>query len=378
MSLFKARDWWSTSVGEQEDFDQGCLCVADVDNTESDKIIVGSYKGILRIYSPNPFKPGAAFQPEELIVELQLQDPILQVEVGKFVSGTELLHMAVLHPRKLSVFAVSGTMGTVEHGNQYQLKLIYEHNLQRTACNLTFGAFGGVKGRDLICIQFMDGMLMFFEQESFAFGRFLPGCLLPGPLKYCCRTDSFITVSSSRQVESYKYQVLAVATDAESRHDSEQQKLGSGKRITMDWMVNIGEQALDIYITSLNQASASILVLGERNLYCFKENGQLRFMKKLEYNPSCFMPYTLVLEGTINILVGNHNNKLLVYQDVTLKWVAQLPHVPVSVQVANFQCPRRFGKFPRIPSNFYRRAMESILRGCITTAVMANALLLTA
>ncbi|XP_059829564.1 protein PTHB1 isoform X1 [Hypanus sabinus] len=337
MSLFKARDWWSTSVGEQEEFDQGCLCVANVDNTESDKIIIGSYQGILRIYSPEPSKPGAALQPEELILEVQLQDPILQVEVGKFVSGTELLHMAVLHPRKLSVHAVSGTMGTVEHGNQYQLKLIYEHNLQGTACNLTFGGFGGVKARDLICIQSMDGMLMFFEQESFAFRRFLPNCLLPGPLKYCTRTDSFITVSSSRHVESYKYQVLAVATDAESRHDSEQQKLGSGKRLTKDWTVNIGEQALDIHITTFHQAPSSILVLGERNLYCFKENGQLRFMKKLEYNPSCFLPYTSVLEGTINILIGNHNNKLLVYQDATLKWVAQLPHLPVCVQVANFQ-----------------------------------------
>ncbi|XP_048450336.1 protein PTHB1-like [Rhincodon typus] len=81
----------------------------------------------------------------------------------------------------------------------------------------------------------MDGMLTFFEQESFAFGRFLPGCLLPGPLKYSSRTDSFITVSSSRQVENYKYQVLAIATDAESRQDSEQQKLGSGKRLTSVW-----------------------------------------------------------------------------------------------------------------------------------------------
>uniref|UniRef100_UPI00398F4C8B protein PTHB1 isoform X3 n=1 Tax=Pristiophorus japonicus TaxID=55135 RepID=UPI00398F4C8B len=337
MSLFKARDWWSTPVGEQEEFDQGCLCVADVDNSGNDEIIVGSYKGILRIYSPEPSKPGAALRPEELILELQLQDPILQVEVGKFVSGTELLHLAVLHPRTLSVYAVSGTMGTVEHGNQYQLKLMYEHNLQRTACNLTFGAFGGVKGRDLICIQSMDGMLMFFEQESFAFGRFLPGCLLPGPLKYSSRTDSFITVSSSRQVENYKYQVLAVATDAETREDSELQKLGSGKRLTTDWMVNIGEQALDICIVSFNQAASSILVLGERNLFSFKENGQLRFMKKLEYNPSCFLPYTSVLEGTINTLIGNHNNKLLIYQDVTLKWVAQLSHVPVSIQVANFQ-----------------------------------------
>lgn len=60
-------------------------------------------------------------------------------------------------------------------------------------------------GRDLICIQSMDGMLMLFEQESYAFGRFLPGFLLPGPLTYSSRTDSFITVSSSRQVESYKY-----------------------------------------------------------------------------------------------------------------------------------------------------------------------------
>lgn len=59
-------------------------------------------------------------------------------------------------------------------------------------------------GRDLICIQSMDGMLMLFEQESYAFGRFLPGFLLPGPLTYSSRTDSFITVSSSRQVESYK------------------------------------------------------------------------------------------------------------------------------------------------------------------------------
>lgn len=32
MSLFKARDWWSTVLGDKE-FDQGCLCLADVDNT---------------------------------------------------------------------------------------------------------------------------------------------------------------------------------------------------------------------------------------------------------------------------------------------------------------------------------------------------------
>ncbi len=44
----------------------------------------------------------------------------------------------------LCVYA--GTAGNVEHGDQYQLKLVYEHNLQRTACNMTYGTFGGVTG----------------------------------------------------------------------------------------------------------------------------------------------------------------------------------------------------------------------------------------
>ncbi|XP_071592177.1 protein PTHB1 [Heliangelus exortis] len=339
MSLFKARDWWSTILGEKEEFDQGCLCVADVDNSGSgqDKIIVGSYTGYLRIFNPHPVKPGEEVQPEDLLLEVQLREPILQVEVGKFVSGTEGLHLAVLHCRKLCVYAVSGTSGNVEHGNQYQINLMYEHNLQRTACNMTYGPFGGVKGRDMICIQSMDGMLMFFEQESYAFGRFLPGFLLPGPLTYSSRTDSFITVSSCQQVESYKYQVLAFATDADERQEAEQQKLSSGKRLVVDWVLNIGEQALDICVGSFNQAVSSVFVLGERNFFCLKDNGQIRFMKKLDYSPSCFIPYCSVKEGTINTLIGNHSKMLNVYQDITLKWAAQLPHIPVSVKVANLQ-----------------------------------------
>lgn len=65
--------------------------------------------------------------------------------------------------------------------------------------------FFASSGKDFMCVQSTDGMLSFFEQESFAFGRFLPGFLLPGPLTYVAKTDSFLTVSSSLLVESYKY-----------------------------------------------------------------------------------------------------------------------------------------------------------------------------
>ncbi|XP_030226624.1 protein PTHB1 isoform X2 [Gadus morhua] len=339
MSLFKARDWWSATLGDGEEFDQGCLCVGDVDNSGAghDKVVVGSYMGILRIFSPHSSTTGAGAQSQadQQLLEVQLQHPIIQVEVGKFVSCSDQLHLAVLQPRKLSVYSVSGTAGNVEHGAQYQLKLVYEHNLQRTACNMTSGPFGGATGHHSVCIQSMDGMLMFFEQESYSFGRFLPGFLLPGPLAYCPRTDNFLTVSSTRQLESYRYETLAVATDAESRQDAELPLKTGGKRLTPDWTVVLGEAALDLCIPSLSHASSSICVLGERNLYCFRDNGQIRFMKKLEYNPSCFLPYASA-EGTINLLLGNHNNMMLVFQDTTLKWAAQLASVPVAVRVANF------------------------------------------
>lgn len=101
--------------------------------------------GYLRIFNPHSVKAGGGPQAEDLLLEVHLRDPVLQVEVGKFVSGTEMLHLAVLHSRKLCVYSVSGTLGNVEHGNQYQIKLMYEHHLQRTACNMTYGPFGGIK-----------------------------------------------------------------------------------------------------------------------------------------------------------------------------------------------------------------------------------------
>ena len=39
----------------------------------------------------------------------------------------------------------------------------------------------------------------------------------------------------------------------------------------------------------------------------------------------------------VHALVGTHNKSLLVYQNVTLLWAAQLPHVPVAVKIVSFQ-----------------------------------------
>jgi Bardet-Biedl syndrome 9 protein len=184
----------------------------------------------------------------------------------------------------------------------------------------------------------MDGYLSFFEQEAFAFGRFLPGFLIPGPIQYLPKTDSFITCTSSRTVETFKYRVLAVAIDDDDKAQKEEavSKKGLGKRVTADWSLNIGDHGLEIYISEFTPEEPSIFILGERGLYCLNDKGIVQFMKKLEYNPSCFVPYTSVSDGTVNTMVATHTQQLLIYQNIQLTWAAQLPTLPVAVRVARF------------------------------------------
>ncbi|PIK59409.1 hypothetical protein BSL78_03711, partial [Apostichopus japonicus] len=182
-------------------------------------------------------------------------------------------------------------------------------------------------GKDFLCVQSLDGTVSFFEQESFAFTRFLPNFLLPGPICYIPRTDSFITVSSSWQVESYKYQVLAVAPGC-----GLQGRFAEGR----SWKKDNGEPVLDVTIAPIINGSPVILVLGERSVYCLKDNGTLKFMKKLEYNPVCFYPNASVSEDQLLYLVGTQTGQIMVYSGVTLKWAAKLQYSPIALRVGQF------------------------------------------
>ena len=130
------------------------------------------------------------------------------------MAGLEQSFLAILHPRKISIYSLSRSNENIalvstadnetSESKPITLLLQYEHKLTRNAENFTYGTFGGVKGRDFICVQSMDGLLSFFEQESSAFARFLPGFLIPGPIQYFSHIDSFLTGSSRGYLESYK------------------------------------------------------------------------------------------------------------------------------------------------------------------------------
>ena len=121
-----------------------------------------------------------------------------------FRGSNKTQQIAVLHPRLLSVYSLQKNQGSSEDGDVYALNLAYQHKLARSSFSIVVGPFGGLKNKDFICVQSLDGALNVFEQESFAFSRFLPGYLLPGPLIYIKRTDSFVTASSAWMLESYK------------------------------------------------------------------------------------------------------------------------------------------------------------------------------
>lgn len=68
-----------------DDFCQCLFLTLCFQNLFTDKIIVGSFMGYLRIFNPHSVKTGGP-QAEDLLLEVHLRDPVLQVEVGKFVS----------------------------------------------------------------------------------------------------------------------------------------------------------------------------------------------------------------------------------------------------------------------------------------------------
>lgn len=105
-----------------------------------------------------------------------------------------------------------------------------------------------------------------FEQDAHAFTRRLGTPLLPGPLCYVARTDSFVTATSEMCIECYKYQALA-ASQAESSVDGSSSSnrlllsgdngssgstssasIAKGRSVQVQWSVKVGEGVTDIFV----------------------------------------------------------------------------------------------------------------------------------
>eukprot|EP00752_Nemacystus_decipiens_P002953 g2744.t1 len=365
MSLFRTREWWSTKLGEGEEFDRGSMAVGNVDNDTSGslKVVTGSLQGMLRVHHPVK----ADFRIEDLLLEQDLGAPILQVSIGRFIpAASQVEAIAVLHPRKLGVYTVEAVGGTGAKASYFDLVKAYEHGLgvegggHFTSCNMTHGGFGGVS-RDLLCVQSMDGRLQIFEQDAHAFTRRLNGILAPGPLCYVAKIDAFV-VGNEMGVDCYKYQALAASQ--ESRETGKGEGISATRGLQAYWSCQLGEPVLDIFVAKFSRAlgpgCVDIVVVGERTLFTLREQGTVRLQKILGYQPACACKYAVVaapgeegarLAGTTvceieprfaavveeeNVIIAADTDQLMVYKDLQLVWQAAVSRAPVVLTVAKF------------------------------------------
>eukprot|EP01035_Chromulina_nebulosa_P033119 gene33119-44335_t len=148
MSVFQLQEFWAVKAGDSEEFDHGAMIVGNIDNASPPitKICIGSLQGIIRMYQPS--KPG--FRVEDLVLEENLNEPILQLLLGAFIPSTDILGVAVLHPKRLAVYEVIPQGSKDGRVNYYSMRRAYQHNLgvdgrHFTAYNMISGSFGGSK-----------------------------------------------------------------------------------------------------------------------------------------------------------------------------------------------------------------------------------------
>uniref|UniRef100_A0A0C9PRB8 Bbs9_1 protein n=1 Tax=Fopius arisanus TaxID=64838 RepID=A0A0C9PRB8_9HYME len=340
MSLFRTKEWWRTECGNSETFDGQSLLVVPLFGEEKrDIIIVASHSGNLRIYKPSAqwideTNSSSGYKFTDLMIETKIADCIIDVKSGKFVSGSQDVRLGVLMPTKLVVYGVTLTAGSTDHGDRCLLEVAYEHELPRFPASLIVGPFGAARGRDFFCVQCIDGTMLFYEQETHTFVQPMKNRLLPEPIAYAPKNDVFVTTNPGWCLECYRYQNIAEF----GRTAEERMMKGEDKSLEPDWIYNLGEAVLGIEPVTLTSFEVGIVVLGERNLYCFRDNCTgVKYAKRLDYTPLCFHAYVIEPDGKLMVLVVADTDTLLVYEGTTLKWSAQLPFTPVAIARAHFQ-----------------------------------------
>ena len=342
MSLFKSREWWSTTCGENEAFDMGCLAIGNVDDSETgeSKIVVGSFSGVVRVYKPS--KRGES-SVDDLILEQNLRAPVLQLVLGDFgvndEHGEARTSIAVLHPNKVSIFSVN--VEGEQNASYHSLQMEYELQLKSPLANFTTGPFIG-KPYDGICVQSMDGKLSVFDSAVELFNAQLPDFLIPGPLSYCPRLDAFITVNSRFEMEKYAMRSFGSSGSKNSGNSGEHQS----STLTPDWKVCLGEGVTQITSASGfsdavvlgkngQPAKVELIALGERTLFVVNEFGTMIIQKRLDYVPSTMHAFRvnpqLQEQSPSHVFIADQTGAGMVYKGSRTVWAAKFEQAPCAL-----------------------------------------------
>ena len=347
-SLFKLRDFWTTRYVDEE-FDARSFTVGNLDNDPSptalSKVALGSFQGNFRLIAPKQ----KGILPEDTLFEVNIGTPILQVASGN-VSSSSVRSIVLLTPKKLIVgnFVRHSNAAASDGAAIDPLQRLVswrpeaEIPLDHTPYNMVVGSFGGGRGvgaytQDQICVQSMDGQMAFFDSRKLLFARFLPSktFMCPGTLMYMPKADAIFTCSSTFELECYRILNLASSTASETKEQAQ------GRKLSPDWSMVLGEDAVDMipcrHSTDLQPNQVEIMVLTPHTLLCLKEDGTLRWNKRIEGIASCMTAYVVSkAQQQHNLIVGTHSQQLLIVAATGVIWNAKCNAVPLCIAVSNY------------------------------------------
>ena len=290
------------------------------------------------------------------MIEQKLGAPVLGVQRGKVLDG-ERSSLAVLHPSCLAIYDLA------QQGGAYTLTKEHEHPLDHTAHSMVTGNFGGGRGVEQVCVQTMDGQLVFFSGKRRLFHRYLVNFLVPGPLCYVPGSDSFVTGTSALGLELYTYQGLSDATSGETKvreggpgsvpgtdagdeGGGRGQQGTRGKEVAPRWSVTLGEGVMEVRCApSLSGGGEGpedsglpdLVVLGERHLFVVSLEGRVKGHVKLDYHPMAVavVPTPAAITGVnYHVMVSAHTGNVMLYRGSRLVWSAKADLVPICLSTA--------------------------------------------
>ncbi|KAM3963566.1 Bardet-Biedl syndrome 9 [Aphomia sociella] len=326
MSIFKVKQWWTNDKLRIDEANIGVQNASSLkvekfnSHSDSDCIVVGQ-EYLLKIYKPLPNQDTS-----NVILESHLNDIILQIETGKFLAGSVDRQILVLHPQSYVIYQLERKEGHTDAGEQNILNPMVKHSFTRRADSLTIGHFGNVKTREFICIQGLEGSLSFFDQDTFLFMCILNDVIIPGPVCYIASCDSFVICKSTWVLEIYSYQQLREFSELNIRQN---------KKNIPQWIYNAGEEVTAVQVIQTSSNFSSIIALGERHLYCFQDNGLMKYMIKFDYMPICIHAYLIGWfyepGARLLVMVASDDAKLYVYENTSLLWSCDLLHPAISI-----------------------------------------------
>lgn len=112
-----------------------------------------------------------------MIVEKNMEKPILQVAAGRFTKHHNGLTLAVLSTRDISILSIESK------NNFSTVNLLQNHKLDRNAFNFIHGQFGNTQhSNHQIIVQSVDGALIVIDDEFIIFKISLADYFIPGPI----------------------------------------------------------------------------------------------------------------------------------------------------------------------------------------------------